>query len=374
MTPGRPSGLGPAGPGQLRGLARAALLACPRPVVRRSLPAGRAGGRVSTLDDVRLGPDVACVCAIGAFDGVHVGHRALLAEARRRADELGALVVAVTFDPDPARVLTQGYEGRDLLRVADRERGLLLAGADAVLTLGFDRELASLDAASFVRDVLRRAVSPRAVVVGDDFRMGAGGACDVDALARLGSEGGFDVAGVALSSVDGGAVSATRVRRLLLGGDVAAASRLLARPHVVWGTVAHGRGQGTGFGFPTANVDVDPACCLPAEGVYSCVAISRDGDGDADGACARAWPAAVNVGRPRSFADAGGPGPFLEATLLGFDGDLYGRGLGIAFVGWLRAPRAFDDLGELRRVVLSNVGSVRDALGGSGADLGGVFL
>ncbi len=370
MTPGRPSGRVPDGPAPLGELACAALLACPRPVVRRSLPAGRAGGRVSTLGDVSLGPDAACVCAIGAFDGLHVGHRALLAEARRRADELGALVVAVTFDPDPARVLTQGYQGRDLLRVADRERGLLLAGADAVLTLRFDRDLASLDAASFVRDVLGRVVSLRAVVVGEDFRMGAGGACDVDALARLGREDGFDVAGLPLSSADGGAVSATRVRRLLLDGDVAAAARLLARPHVVWGTVAHGRGQGTGFGFPTANVDVDPACCLPAEGVYSCVALSCDGDGPG----ARAWPAAVNVGRPRSFSGAGAGGSFLEATLLGFDGDLYGRGLGIAFVGWLRAPRAFDDLGELRRVVLSNVGSVRDALGGSGADLGGVFL
>lgn len=292
------------------------------------------------------------VCVLGAFDGVHVGHRELVSRAVSEARDQGVASVAVTFSPDPAAVLAGPIVNATLLCVEDRVRLLSTLGLDAVLVVPFTRELASTSYERFLTDWLVPAARPLSIHVGADFRMGAGGAGTVDALREVAGPLGIDVHGHELVSESGQTVSATRIRGLVRAGKVEAAAGLLERDHMVRGQVEHGRGEGASFGFPTANVRIPAETCLPAEGVYA--ALACDG--------AHAWPAAVNVGAPRSFGGAQGE-PFLEATLLGFSGDLYGARLSVNFVAWLREPRRFSSLGELEATVLGNVAWVGTYLG-----------
>ena len=231
------------------------------------------------------------VCALGAFDGMHAGHRSLVDATVEEARVAGVPSLAVTFDPDPADVLAGLRPSSQLLPVADRVRVLLALGLDGVLVVPFTPELAATSHADFMASVLVPAAHPVSVHVGSDFRMGRGGAGDVTALAEVGTRIGMSVRPHDLVRSLGETVSATRVRSLVRSGDVEAASRLLCRYHAVSGTVVHGRGEGTAFGFPTANVECAVEACLPAEGVYAAVAL-------VDG---HAWPTAVNVGKPRTF-------------------------------------------------------------------------
>lgn len=303
---------------------------------------------------VSVGADTPAVCLIGAFDGLHVGHRALLAAASADAAGRGVPCVAVTFSPDPAEVLDGPSEGSALLDVRDRVRGLLALGADAVVVFPFTEALARTDGRTFAERVLLSAVRPVWVHVGSNFRFGYRGAGDVSSLSGLGDRLGFGVTAHELVSADGGPVSATRIRGLLRAGGpegLAEASRLLCRAPFVRGTIEHGRGEGTGFGFPTANLSSDPRVCMPAQGVYACYFVLGGS----------AWPAAVNVGAPPTFSapeDA-----FLEANLIGFDGDIYGEDATVVFACWLRASRKFGSTEELERVVLGNIDWVRENLG-----------
>lgn len=300
-----------------------------------------------------------CVCALGAFDGVHVGHRSLVSAALAEARERRAAAVAVTFDPDPADVLSGVRAGTELLPVRDRVRLLASLGVDAVVCVPFTEGLATTDHVSFLREWLHGLLGVRTLHVGSDFRMGAAGAGTVRALREAGEGLGVSVFGHDLVEAAGAPVSATRIRGLVRTGAVDEAAELLGRDHVVRGEVVRGRGEGTAFGFPTANVALSERSCLPAEGVYAAFAI---GDG-------RAWPAAVNVGAPRTFGGQEGEA-FLEATLLGYSGDLYGSELAVSFVTWLREPRKFPSLEVLERTVLGNVAWVRTYLSGSEIRLG----
>ncbi len=317
-----------------------------------------------------LGEDRRFVCAIGAFDGLHRGHRALLARARAEAGRRGCRLAVVTFSPDPARVLSPDAAPDELLSADDREYALVDSGADALLVFSFTPELAAVPYERFVREGLGSLLDVRAIVVGEDFRLGARGAGTVPALRELGRADGFDVIGVPLASEGGAPITATRIRGLIGRGSVEEASALMGRCHFVAGTVEHGRGEGTGFGFPTANVRVDAGACLPAEGVYAGFVVVGSALGT-DHVGEVAYPAAINVGKPRSFSPGEEGEPFLEATLLGFGGDLYGAVVRVVFVRWLREPRTFPSLDELERVVLGNVSWVRATLGGRGVELSG---
>lgn len=299
------------------------------------------------------------VCVLGAFDGLHEGHRALVAAAIADARTRGVPCVAVTFEPDPAEVIFGPQPGTRILSCRDRARGLLSIGADAVLTFDFTAEEAGHPYDAFVRDELCRAVRPVSVHVGSNFSFGAGGQGTPEALVALGRELGFDVEAHRLVRDRGATVSATRIRGLLHQGQLEEANALLGRCHFVEGRVQHGRGEGTSFGFPTANVECDARACVPKEGVYGCYLV-LDG---------RAWPAATNVGKPPTFSTAEDPA-FMEANVIGFAGDLYGRDVRVVFVRWLRASRPFDSLDELERVVHGNIGWVQANLGSGSVEAG----
>ena len=317
------------------------------------VPFGRRAG-------AEVGPSCAAVVAIGAFDGLHRGHQKLLSAAREEARERGALCVAVTFDPDPSELVAQSGDvrgarpGSRLLGCEDRAAGLIALGADAVVSLRFDDQMARRMPASFVGDVLMSLCRPVSVHVGDNFRFGKEGRGDVRTLEGIGNEMGFCCHAHSLLSVDSAVVSATRVRHAVIHGDLEAVGKLLGRCHYVRGVVSHGRGEGTGFGFPTANVMCDVVSCLPPDGVYACyVTCGR-----------RGWPAAVNVGNPPTFDVRNADGRVLiEANLLGFDGDLYGSEACVSFVRWLRPSRRFASVEELESVVLSNIAWVGEHLG-----------
>lgn len=346
------------------GPARAAGLICAYPGIaaagRASLDGacagGRAHGRLVGAEDTR-GP---WVCAIGAFDGFHAGHQALLARARKKAEQLGARLCAVTFAPDPAEVLGEPAAASRLVEPGLRPELLLRGGADAVLAFDFDAAFAALGYDEFVREALLGVLDARCIVVGSDFRMGARGAGTVEALRGLGRELGVDVVGVDLLDEGGSHITATRIRGLVREGRVEAAAGLMGRLVAVRGHVEHGRGEGTSFGFPTANIMTDALNCVPEQGVYACY-VTPLGAGPLV-----AYPAAVNVGVPPTFSDREGEKPsktLLEANLIGFAGDLYGSGVAVTFVRWLRDSRPFDSLDELTRTVLGNISWVRTCLG-----------
>lgn len=299
-------------------------------------------------------PESPAAMAIGAFDGLHVGHRRLVARTCAFAREKGCIPLAVTFDPDPALLFNPAQVGQGLLSTENRVAGLLSLGLDGVVVLHFDRRLAAMAPESFVDQVLYSIARPACVCVGSNFNFGAGGAGGVETLRACGEVRGFEVVAEDLVRMDGSTVSATRIRGLLHAGKVGDASRLLARLHFARGQVEHGRGEGHVLGFPTANVRVSEHACLPAQGVYACLAC--------DGR--RAWPAATNVGAPPSFS--GDDPAFLEANLIGFDGNLYGEDLSILFCSFLRSSRVFSSVEELEKTVLGNIGWVRGNIGTGG--------
>ena len=343
---------------------------------------------MASLGSLPLDEDI--VVAIGAFDGVHRGHRALLARAAKEADERGARFVAVTFSPDPAAVLG-GADDSDLLCAGERWQWIQSAGVDDVCVLRFTPELASLDYERFVPEVLCGIGRLRAIVVGSDFCLGKDGKGTVEALSKLGAtlgvissngaaqaigesrqaQRGFDVIGMDLAGSDGRPITATRIRGLLREGKVEAAASLLGRCHFIRGVVSHGRGEGTSFGFPTANVEVAPGLLVPAEGVYAgYVVLSRPCLASKASMRQEAFPAAINVGKPPTFAPGQKGARFLEATLIGFTGDLYGTSVSVVFCRWLRASRPFASLDELERTVLGNIDWTRRTFGGQAIDLG----
>lgn len=291
------------------------------------------------------GPAPASI-AIGVFDGLHVGHNELLActveDARRR----GILSVAVTFDPDPDQVVSSSPSLK-LMSVGDRLRALSLSGVDAVIVVPFDRSVAALDHIGFFEGVLAPCLDIRSIHVGSDFKLGARGASNVEVISHWGSERNIEVFGHDLVSDGGAAVTATRIRSLLSRGEIDDASRELGRRYVVRGIVGSGRGQGTGMGFPTANVQIDSMIQLPLDGVYA-------GYACLDGCV---WPAAVNVGIPPMFAQSKRSAR-LEANLLGYSGDLYGRELMVSFTKRLRPSRHFDSIAQLVEVVNADIETV----------------
>jgi riboflavin kinase / FMN adenylyltransferase len=293
---------------------------------------------------------------IGAYDGVHLGHRAVIEEVKRRAAGLGCPVAVVTFDRHPASVVRPESAPR-LLTDLDQKLELLdAAGVEYTLVIHFDEERSHELAEDFVQEVLAGCLQARLVVVGEDFHFGRKRGGNVELLRRMGPDLGFDVEGLALVHVPGleGPVSSTVIRAELLQGDVVAAARLLGRPHEVRGVVDTGDGRGGQvLGFPTANVTVPGDILLPADGIYAGWYERPDGSTHA---------AALSLGRRPTFYPEGGP-RLLEAYLLDFDGDLYGEHARVRFVSRLRGEERFESTEALVAQMNRDVEAARVALG-----------
>lgn len=284
-------------------------------------------------------PDRDTVVTIGAYDGVHLGHRALIAEVQARAAAEGASSAVVTFDRHPATVVRPESAPRLLTDLAQKLELLASTGIDLALVVTFDRARSEESAEDFVTEVLVGRLRARTVVVGQDFHFGHGRKGDVGLLTDMGRALGFEVVGFELQAEHGGRdpVSSTRIRQLLGAGRVREARDLLGRPHEVRGQVVPGDGRGGSLlGYPTANVAVPGEIMLPAEGIYA--GWHERPDGSTHGA-------AISVGRRPTFYDAA---PLLlETHLIGFSGNLYGEAARVRFVSWLRGDQRFESAEEL---------------------------
>ncbi|MGE0454208.1 MAG: bifunctional riboflavin kinase/FAD synthetase [Vicinamibacteria bacterium] len=301
------------------------------------------------LDDLRPRGWPSPAVAIGNFDGVHLGHQALVRRIVERARATTGSAVVLTFDPHPARVLAPERAPEALLTLEQRAELLAGLGVDRLAVLPFDAAMAGLAPEAFAERVLAGALGARAVVVGEQFRFGRGRSGDVAMLRAAGARLGFEVLSVAPVVEAGVRVSSSRVRAALAAGEVELAGRLLGRLPFVDGRVVRGDGRGRQLGFPTANLDVLNQA-LPGPGVYAAWCRLPDG---------RMHGAAANVGRRPTF---GGGDLTVEAHLLDHAGDLYDRTLRLSFVRRLREERRFDGGDELARQIGADVHAARAAL------------
>jgi riboflavin kinase/FMN adenylyltransferase len=286
---------------------------------------------------------------IGNFDGVHLGHRALVAAARTLAKTLGGPAVVVTFDPPPHQVLHPGPVRPPLSTLSERAELLHAAGADHVVVLQTSPSLLALSPEAFFEDLLARQLGAKGIVEGYDFRFGRGRAGTNATMRELCS-----AAGVAFEEVKQvlhreEPVSSSRVREAIVGGNVELAAELLARPYRISGRVVTGAKRGRTIGFPTANLG-DVPTVLPGNGVYAVRAL-------VDG---KIWPAAANIGPNPTFGDDARK---IEVHLIGFTGDLYGRPLTVEFVTRLRETRPFSSVNELIEQLKRDIEDSRRVLG-----------
>ncbi len=299
-------------------------------------------------------PGERAVITIGAYDGVHLGHQAVIAQVRERAAELGARSVVVTFDRHPASVVRPESAPRLLTGVEQKMELLAATGVDSVAVVPFDEHQAGETPESFVERVLVQALDTQIIVVGEDFHFGRHRDGNVDLLRKLGAEADFEVEPLALVPRADGVdepVSSTAIRRALAGGDIARANAMLGRPFEARGEVITGDQRGRLLGFPTANVAVPGGMCLPADGVYAGWYERPNGD---------VHRCAINLGRRPTFyehADAS----LLEAHLLDVDIDLYGEAARVRFTNFLRSERKFDGVDALIAQLQLDIGHARDS-------------
>jgi len=289
--------------------------------------------------------------AVGNFDGVHRGHQALVALAVRDARGANGTSVVLTFDPHPSRVLSPDRAPASLMTLEQKAEILADLGVDRLAVLPFTVELSRREPEEFAREILQRALGARVVVVGSSFRFGRGRAGDLATLRRLGEALGFRVHGQRPVIARGGPISSTRIREALSRGDVEAARDFLGRRFFVDGAVVKGDGRGRQIGVPTANLLVANET-MPGGGVYACWCRVM---GDAS----PPRPAAVNIGHRPTF---GGGIVTVEAHLLDYEGDLYGRILRLEFEERLREEKKFPDAGALVAQIRRDIGEARRVL------------
>jgi riboflavin kinase / FMN adenylyltransferase len=291
------------------------------------------------------------VVALGNFDGVHLGHQAVLRRALEEGRRKGSRVVAATFDPHPRAVL--GRQPKLLTTLELRREALLRYGVDEVRAIRFDEELSRKSPEEFVRDVLVGEIGAEAVVVGQNFRFGHRAEGDVGELERLMRSFGREAYAVPVRSEEGqSGISSTHIRHLVSGGQVEEAARLLGRPYVLRGEVVVGDRRGRSIGFPTANVVPDPAVVVPARGVYA--GFVRVGKGT--------HTACTNVGVAPTFERGESR---VEAYLLDFEGDLYGRVVDVGFMHKIRPEKKFSGVEELKKQIARDVEEARRVMSGT---------
>ncbi|MFC9975021.1 bifunctional riboflavin kinase/FAD synthetase [Spirillospora sp. NPDC127200] len=295
------------------------------------------------------------VVTIGVFDGVHRGHRRIVAAACAQAAERGLRSVAITFDPHPDEVVRPGTHP-PLLTSARRRIELLEGlGTDAVVVVPFTLELSQTPPDEFVRQVLVERLHTAHVIVGADFRFGHKAKGDVALLQELGEKYDFTAEGVPLVA-NGDTISSTYIRAKLEAGDVEGAAHALGRPHRVEGVVVRGHQRGRALGFPTANLETVPHTAIPADGVYAGWLVC-----DSDRYPQARWPAAISIGTNPTFEGAGER--TVEAYALDRDDlDLYGEHMAVDFQARIRDTLKFDSIDSLVEEMNNDVAKAREIL------------
>jgi riboflavin kinase/FMN adenylyltransferase len=296
------------------------------------------------------------IVALGNFDGFHLGHQRVVAEAVAWARAEGRPAIVATFDPHPVRHFAPHVPPFRLTTLEQRHDLFRAAGADAMLVFAFDDDLAAMSAEGFVRDLLGIHVGAAGVVTGEDFTFGKGRGGNVQVLRDVGATCGITARAIAPVSEGGQVVSSSRIRDALKAGDCDMAARLLTRPFTVRGEVIHGDKRGRELGYPTANLDTG-AYLRPRFGIYAVtgrvIATGQELQG------------AANLGVRPSFDP---PKELLEPYFFDFSGDLYGQEIDVAFRHFLRPEAKFDSLDALKAQMEEDCDRARDLLGAAQTD------
>jgi riboflavin kinase/FMN adenylyltransferase len=295
-----------------------------------------------------LGPYPFPVVALGNFDGVHLGHQAILRTAIDRAQANGGSALAVTFDPLPAKVLNPKSAPRLIMTPEDKHELLRSFGLQGVIVLTFSPELSLLSPEEFVREYLRRRIGACVVVVGHNVSFGHARAGKADVMQRLGREFGFETTVVGPIERNGNAVSSTQVREMISAGNMELTALLLGRPHFLRGPVVHGRERGRTIGFPTANIQSRTEC-LPPDGVYATRVVLEDGS----------YPSITNIGMRPTFGE---PERTIEAHIFDFNRDIYGREVKLEIAERIRPERKFESGQALAAQIASDLQRAKEIL------------
>lgn len=292
----------------------------------------------------------ATVLTIGRFDGVHLGHQQLIRTTVERACALDMLSAVLTWEPHPRAVLQPGQPLQLLSDLDEKIEQIRRLEPDLLIIAPFTEEIRRLSAAEYMAQICA-ALPVREIWVGEDFAMGRGREGDIPRLMEIGRQMGFAVGALSKYTVAGIPVSSSRIRELVLAGNVAGAGALLGRPFALHGIVTRGDGRGRQIGFPTANVQVSPDVALPANGVYACRANLATG---------AVVPAVTNIGVRPTFD---GTRRVVEAYLLDWEGDLYDQRLRLELLMRLRNERKFNGIDELVAQIRHDVAEARAVLG-----------
>ncbi|MCW8828747.1 MAG: bifunctional riboflavin kinase/FAD synthetase [Gammaproteobacteria bacterium] len=288
-----------------------------------------------------------CVATIGNFDGVHLGHQAVLGQLAEKAAELCLPTTVITFEPQPQEYFDDAKIPPRLTRLREKLRALQRYSVNRVLCLPFNRALAQMEAEDFIQQVLIEGLGVRYLVVGDDFCFGKGRRGDFAMLQRAGAEHGFEVVHMHTYEVNGGRVSSTRIREALQAGNLSLAEQLLGRPYRMSGRVAHGNKLGRTIGFPTANIFLHRKK-TPVEGVFAVEMFGIEGE---------PVPGVANVGtRPT----VGGTRALLEVHLFDFEGEIYGRHVHVDFLHRIREERRFESFDALKAQILRDAEEAKE--------------
>lgn len=288
-----------------------------------------------------------CVATIGNFDGVHLGHQAVIGQLAEKSEELGVPALVMIFEPQPLEFFAPQKAVARLTRLREKLQALRRFAVDRVLCIRFDRAFADLPAQEFIDRVLVQKLGVKYLVVGDDFRFGHNRTGNFAMLQEAGQQHGFHVTHMHTFHVDGERVSSTRIRALMAQGDLMHAEKLLGRRYRMSGRVAHGSKLGRQLGFPTANLFVHRKV-TPVAGIYVVEMFGVDGE---------PLPGVASVGT-RPTVD--GTRCLLEVHLLDFSGDLYGRHVHVEFLKKLRDEERYDSLEKLRAQIAIDVQHARD--------------
>jgi riboflavin kinase/FMN adenylyltransferase len=282
---------------------------------------------------------------IGVFDGVHLGHKQLIARTKELASQQGLCPLIVTFDKHPQEVLTPGTTPPFLTDAAEKARLLEKEGAAAVIMLTFTRELSQLSAVQFI-NWLQTNLRMKGIVVGPDFALGHRGEGDIPTLRRLGEEMGFSVTVIPPVRQNGDIISSTAIRRAMAEGDMEKVQRFMSRPFSLHGKVVHGKGRGASLGFPTVNLQILPGQAVPPDGVYATRAHVDN----------LTYPSITNVGMNPTF---GNTERTIESYLLDYHDNLYDREVKIDFIRRIRDEIKFDNAEDLVKQIYDDIRSTR---------------